>query len=388
MCHSVDGTFRVSEKRIRIAVSIMISGLNSFALGLLVVLMGAVEIVSINSKESLRPPLGLGAPSHLISTEHVTLDFYAAAEDGERTKTDLQHVLQNFLENLQRNLSTSLIFHPVMDRESNGSVVQRLFELADYFEHSSELAGQFANAAEHFFEITKNESDSLLLKVRQVPSAKHNLPMAVKLQLTDYFAEMEFFHVMFSEIIDEALEYIVDTLRSIQTVFIRYADIQREVLRTWNIKMEEGCLNAYTEFLQFWSAEIFKCTTTVNLNIAYDVYATTETTARYVVRQLEFRIQRLYNCFIFGSHTIRCQFLRYPEHDFESLFTKLDDLQQYYDIKIKKGRVMIHRFQRRQAVELPSEAIHQKCITPGFPDIHMKDTLKSCFNSLNTNLVV
>lgn len=329
---------------------------------------------------SLRPPIRLGAPSHLITGEHVSLNFYSSLESGDFVKNNLQSLLHNFLENLQSNLSTSSILNAdVVSRPVNSELYQyqlrRLYDLAYYFEHSSEAAGNFALKAECFFEISKNESYNLLLKLRQVPSAQRFLPTAVKMHLTDYFAEMEFFHVMFSEVIDEALEYIVDTLRSIQGVFLNYADIQREVLRTWNLKSDEWCCTTYMEFLQRWSAQIFKCAADKNLYTVYDVYATTEMFTKYIMRQLEFRIQRLYNCFIFGNYQIRCQYLRKPEQDFEKLFAKLDELQQYIDIKIKKGRVSINRSRRRRH----QQKLHDKCIPHGFPHSQMPNDLRTCF---------
>ncbi|KAM7360713.1 uncharacterized protein ACRADG_007167 [Cochliomyia hominivorax] len=355
----------------------------------LIIFLLIVTITQISSENissfSLRPPIRLGAPSQVISGEHVSLNFYSALELGEEAKNDLQSLLHNFFENLQRNLSTSSILNSVVtkpvDVEMNRYKLDKLYDLADYFQYSSETAGQFAKKSEHFFENSKNESHLLLLKLRQVPSAQRFLSNAVKMQLTDYFAEMEFFHVMFSEIIDVALEYIVDTLRSIERTFLRYADIQRDVLRTWNFKLDEWCCNTYMDFLQQWSAHIFKCTTSNNLQIVYDVYATTETSTKYIMRQLEFRIQRLYNCFIFGNYEIRCQFLRKPEEDFEKLFAKLDELQQYFDIKIKRGLVTVNRSnrRRRQEDDINYHENNDKCIPYGFPDVQMTSSLKTCF---------
>lgn len=336
--------------------------------------------------ESIRPPIRLGAPAHLISGEHVSLNFYTALESGDYAKNNLQSLLHNFLENLQINLSTSAILNadvmskPV-DIELYRYQLGKLYDLAHYFEHSSETAGNFALKAENFFETAKNESYSLLLKLRQVPTAQRYLPTAAKIRLTDYFAEMEFFHVMFSEIIDEALEYIVDTLRSIQRTFLNYADTQREILRTWNLKSDKWCCSTYMDFLQHWSAQIFRCVDDKKLNIVYDVYATTETSTKYIMRQLEFRIQRLYNCFIFGNYEMRCQFLRKPEHDFEPLFAKLEELQQYFDIKIKKGRVSINRTRRRRH----QQEFNDKCMPYDFPHTQMTSDLKKCFNFLNLN---
>lgn len=333
---------------------------------------------------SLRPPMGLGAPSHLVNGNHISLNFHKVIDNADQKKTILQSVLQNFVENVQKNLSTSSVLHLMgssIGIENEKSKVIRLYDLADYFEYSSGMADDYASATENFFEVAKNESNSLLQKLRQVPSAQRYLPTSVKMHLTDYFAEMEHLNVMFSEVIDEALEYIVDTLRSVQSIFIRYADIQREILRTWNLRLDDDCFDEYIDFLQMWSTEIFKCASTKDLTIAYDVYATTETIAKHFMCQLEFRIQRLFNCFIFGGYQFRCKFVRYPDKDFHGLFAKLEELQQYLDIKIKKGRIPLYSSQRNSS-EQKSETAHKQCIPDNFPETKMSESLKQCFYSL------
>ncbi|XP_061389137.1 uncharacterized protein LOC133324307 [Musca vetustissima] len=342
-----------------------------------------LAIVSYTSyTDALKPPIRLGAPTHPVSGDHISLQFFKALRSGNEKKNNLQFALQNFVENLQKNLSTSDVLLNAVDNsadlESGANKIERLYGLADYFEYSAEMAGLFGSAAENFFEVSKNESVTLLQKLRQVPSAQRYLPTSVKMQLTDYFAEMEYFHVMFSEVVDEALEYIVDTLRSTQSVFMRYADVQREVLTTWNLRLDEWCGNAYVDFLQLWSTEIFKCASTKDLGTVYDVYATSETTTRHIMRQLEFRIQRLYNCFIFGGYQTRCTFLHNPEQDFQALLAKLDDLQQYLDIKIKRGRIPVSRT-RRQSEERKLEKPYMQCIPNDFPESQMTEALKQCF---------
>lgn len=331
--------------------------------------------------DALKPPMRIGAPAHSVSGDHISLEFYAALKNGNDKKNNLQRTLQNFIETLQKNLSTSDILNVGgnnLDLESGADKLARLYGLADYFEYASEMASSFGCVAENFFEVAKNESVNLLQKLRQVPSAQRYLPTKVKMRLTDYFAEMEYFHVMLSEVIDEALEYIVDTLRSTQTIFMRYADVQREILRMWNLRLDDWCINAYVDFLQFWSTEIFKCASRKDLSVAYDVYATTETTTTHIMRQLEFRIQRLYNCFIFGGYQIRCTFLYNPERDFHALFSKLEDLQQYLDIKIKRGRIQVART-RLLSEGQKYEKTYKQCIPKKFPENQMADSLKQCF---------
>lgn len=150
------------------------------------------------------------------------------------------------------------------------------------------------------------------------------------------------------------------------------------------------------DFLQQWSAEIFKCAAGTELNIAYDVYAMTEVTTKYLLRQLEFRIQRLFNCFLHGDYKMRCRFLQFAEEDFRKLVDKLDELQMYYDIKTKRGRVNTYRIERRKRNERDEKekqqdleavleyekslnALSDKCIPYGFPDTQMMSSLKSCF---------
>jgi len=183
----------------------------------------------------------------------------------------------------------------------------------------------------------------------------------VKMDLTNYFAEMEYFHVMLSEIVDEALEHIVETVQALQRTFLKYADLQRQMLRTWNFKPEESCNNRYMHFLLHWSDKIFKCSVGSELNVAYDTFAITELVIKYIMRELEFRIQRLYNCFLFGDYRIRCRFLQNPSKDFSKLFSKLEELQTYYDIKIRGGRILANRQyfpQRRRRSKIDVETVH------------------------------
>ncbi|XP_075147181.1 uncharacterized protein LOC142221353 [Haematobia irritans] len=322
---------------------------------------------------SLFTPIRLGAPAHLVNGVHISLKFYEAAKNGEYNKVNLQNALQNFVENIQKNLSTSSFVND--DYLGGDAMTKRLHNLADYFEYSSDIANAFATAAENFLEVSKSESIALLQKLRQVPSAQHILSNEAKTQLTDYFSEMEYFNVMLSETIDESLEYIVDTLRFVQVVFRHYAHLQREVLQKWNLRNNVLCFNTYIDSLQLWSTKIFKCASSKDLANAYDIYSTTESTIRQIMSQLEFRIQRLYNCFIFGGYQVKCKFLRIPDRDFHPLFTKLDELQQYLDIKTKKGRIPSYRYNNNETYESSKE---EECMPMNLHNNQLVKTLKQC----------
>ncbi|XP_068156461.1 uncharacterized protein [Drosophila tropicalis] len=319
------------------------------------------------------PPMPLGG-------DYVPMKFYDSLRTSDSSKEELQNKLRNFLENLQKNLTTSTLLSGLdTSISSTQNHFLKLQELSTFFHDASETAGSFARDSETFYEVTKNSSYALLLKLRQVPMAQ---PTEIKILLTNYFAEMEFFHIMFSEIMDEALEYTQYVLRAIQKVFIYYADAQRYILQDWNLKPNMVCCKMYMDFLQLYSAQIFKCAADHELNIAYDVYAMAETNAKYIMRQLEFRIQRLFNCFLFKSYQIRCQFLLNAEQDFEKLFSKLEELETYFDIKTKRGRVSALRLRRNLQNEndiMESRVEIADCLPKDFPHGQMQKDLKSCF---------
>ncbi|XP_026839975.1 uncharacterized protein LOC113564898 [Drosophila persimilis] len=317
-----------------------------------------------------------------IRGEQVPLEFYEAIERSDKKKNELQHRLHHFLENLQKNLTTSTVFRDFKPTASSSeNYATKMSELSTFFHDASFAAGLFAHENERFYDVIKNSSYALLLKLRQVPAAQ---PTQVKTVLTNYFSEMEFFHIMFSEIVDEALEYTVGTLRAVQRIFLQFADVQSGILQDWKLKLDFECCKMYMDFLQYHSAQVFKCAAGRELNVAYDVYAMTKINAKYIMRQLEFRIQRLFNCFIFKKYEIRCQFLQNAERDFESLFNKLEELEMYLDIKTKQGRASDLRFHRQSYIQhddvtTKSTEPLSDCLPPNFPFSQIKSELRSCF---------
>ncbi|XP_030371069.1 uncharacterized protein LOC115621544 [Scaptodrosophila lebanonensis] len=339
---------------------------------------------------------GLDRSSQWIFREDVMLKFYDAAHTADRSKELLQNQLRHFLENLQKNLSTSPVLNgfrndpaivvdgPKLDVNSSTNYLQRitkLKELSIFFHIASDSAGTFARHSEQFFDTAKNLSYILLLKLRQVPSTQ---PTPVKIMLTNYFEEMEYFHIIFSEIMDEALEYTQSILHTIQKTFIHYAEIQRSVL-DWKLKIDVVCCNRYMEFSQNYSSQIFKCAAGNDLNTAADIFSITILNAKYIMRQLEFRIQQIFNCFVFGKYKIRCRFLYNAERDFQQLFMKLEELESYYAIRKKSGRTLARVRRMGQFQETPRAINVQnsekllKCIPPNFPVAQMPSSLRSCF---------
>lgn len=312
------------------------------------------------------------------------MEFFKAMRSADMSKEVLQNQLRNFLENLQKNLTTSAVLNNEDNNHQNAqNQISKLRELLDYFYITADVANKFSHESEIYYEVTKNSSYTLLLQLRQIPSTQ---PKLVKLLLTNYFAEMEFFHVMFTEIIDEVLEYTQKTLLAIRNTFTYYADVQRFVLENWNFKSDVICCKEYMEFLQLYSAQIFRCAVAHDLIVAFDVFAMTELTSKYIMRELEFRIQRLFNCFYFGSYEIRCKFLQNAERDFELLFSKIEDLEIYYDIKTNHGRVTALRLRRQSySEEDPSTPGYIDCIPKDFPLGQMHNTLISCFYDIKKN---
>ncbi|XP_034665694.1 uncharacterized protein LOC117899639 [Drosophila subobscura] len=320
--------------------------------------------------------------SRTIRGEQIPLEFYEAIQSSDNSKIELQNRLHHFLENLQKNLTTSTVFRDFQTSASRSeNYVTKMTGLSTFFLDASNSAGIFAQESEKFYDLIKNSSYALLLKLRQVPAAQ---PTQVKVLLTNYFSEMEFFHIMFSEIVDEALEYTVGTLRAVQRIFLHFADVQSFILQDWKLKLDFECCKMYMDFLQYHSAQVFKCAAGHELNVAYDVYAVTKTNAKYIMRQLEFRIQRLFNCFIFKSYEIRCQFLQNAERDFESLFSKLEELEMYLDIKTKQGRASNLRFHRQRQIRYDDATTKSTeplsdCLPNDFPYNQIKSELRSCF---------
>ncbi|XP_054738932.1 uncharacterized protein LOC129244985 [Anastrepha obliqua] len=316
--------------------------------------------------------------------ENISFLFYKSAYDADISKIKLQSTLRNFLENLQKNLTISSILKIGRSEVNLERSQQKLNDHMEFFRTASHFVEEFSLKTEHFLQVSKNESASFLLKLRRVPTGHRILPPHIKLQFTTYFAEMEFFNVLFFEVINEGMEYIINALQIIRTTFDGYADIQRYVLQYWDLEYDNWCYNQYFEFLQKWSTQIYNCATSSRLEMVYDVYAMTETVIKHVMRQLEFKMQRLFNCFTLDGYIIKCSFLRNAERDFEELFTVLRDLQTYYDIAVNQGRVEIKRKRRSETLlpssENESDAQKLKCIPYGFPENEMLTSLKMCFN--------
>ncbi|XP_037955580.1 uncharacterized protein LOC119685387 [Teleopsis dalmanni] len=315
----------------------------------------------------------------------ISPNFYAAIQQSELAKQNMQELLQNFLENLQRNFTkSSPLLLSNAENMNKYQQLDKLHGLSEFFNLASISANDFSLKSKTFIELSKNESNELLLKLRRLPSTEKILPGHIKSSLTNYFTEMEFFHVMFSEIMDECLEYIIDTLRVTQLAFIEFANIQNELLRTWHLNPTEGCFLRYMDFLQEWSAEIFKCATQEH-STAYDIYALTIVTTKFILQQLEHRIQRLFNCFMFGHYKIRCRFLYFVEQDFKLLLLKLNELQIYYDFKIKTGHgTTFQNLKSETTGEIQTVQERLDCIPYGFPELQMQSDLKKCFSMLLT----
>uniref|UniRef100_A0A6P4E6J6 Uncharacterized protein LOC108040572 n=1 Tax=Drosophila rhopaloa TaxID=1041015 RepID=A0A6P4E6J6_DRORH len=340
--------------------------------------------------------LNVSVIRHLVGTQHllqsfkgeyIPKEFFKSIEKSESSKKNLQNKLRHFLEKLQKNLTmSSVLSDPENTTTSAENYILKMQELSTFFYKASYIFEQFAIDSESFYEISKNSSHELLLKLRQVPTAQ---PTLVKVLLTNYFAEMEFFHVLFSEVIDEALEYTTETLRAIQKLFFNYADTQSLILQNWKLKLSLECCKLYADFLQYYSAQIFKCAAVDQLNFAYDIYAVTEINVKYIIKQLEFRIQRIFNCFMIKSFTIRCKFLNSAERDLENLFIKLNELEMYLDVKIKKRSVSDPIFRQKTTWHENTRkfiSTIDDCLPIDFPRSQMSTDLKECFFFLNNEL--
>ncbi|KAH8250846.1 hypothetical protein KR026_000500 [Drosophila bipectinata] len=344
---------------------------------------------------SVQAPGAIGNSNnhHKLSTstgEQIPKEFYFSMDNSNTFKLNLQRKLLHFLENIQRNLTISTVFSTFQNDTPNAAkYMHRLQELSMFFYEASQSVENFSIESEKFFEIIKVTSNLLLLKLRQVPKAQ---PTHVKLLLTNYFSEMEFFHILLSEVVDEALEYTTTILQTIKKLFFSYANIQNDILNNWKLKIDLDCCKLYADFLHHHSARLFKCATADKLQIAFDMYSVTKINAKYIVKQLEFRIQRLLNCINFGSFSIRCQFLNNAEGDFENLFNKLSELELYLNIKIKKSGISVTKMENthdsvNRDLQLPTpNSFGQSCLLNNFPYNQMSKQLKECFYFFNSQL--
>ncbi|XP_032575222.1 uncharacterized protein LOC116801205 [Drosophila sechellia] len=314
----------------------------------------------------------------------VPKQFYDAIEKADFSKHSLQNKLEHFLEKLQKNFTISAVLSDSEDIiTSERNYVYKIRELSTFFYEASFSFQQFSSDIKTFYETSKNASYALLFKLRQVPTGQ---PTLVKVLLTNYFAEIEFFHVLFSEIIDEAMEYSTESLKRIQELFFYYADTQNNILENWKLKTNSECCKLYVNFLQNQSSQIFKCATLDNLNIIYDVYSVTKLNIKYIIRQLEFRIQRLFNCLMYNSLNLQCKLLKSAEQDLKTLFRNLAELDMFIDIKTKKGRAAALRFRRGNTWnnnQIKLEPNQNYCLPIGFPNTQMSTELKECFYFLD-----
>ncbi|XP_020809826.1 uncharacterized protein LOC110185387 [Drosophila serrata] len=332
------------------------------------------QIASVSSNHP-----GLSLPFHSISAEHVSKEFYYAIERSDKSKEKLQQKLHNFFENLQKNFSMSTVLSDLRKKETSAeNYIVRMQELVTFFYEASDVFGEFSKDVEKFYDISKYSSHALLLKLRQIPTAQ---PKYVKVLLTNYFSEMEFFHMMFSEVVNDALEYTIGTLTAIQKIFFYYAETQSTILHNWKLKLDLECRKLFVDFLKHHSAKLFECAAGNNLELTYDIYAVTKLNVKFIMKQLEFRIQRLFNCFIFGSYAIQCTFLNNADRDFENLFSKLAELDMYLDIKTKMGRVSVLRRRRESDAVQFTEDVPTlvNCLSNDFPQNDISNSLKDCY---------
>ncbi|XP_012156601.1 uncharacterized protein LOC105664794 [Ceratitis capitata] len=324
---------------------------------------------------------------HKIPDDNISYMFYKSAQDANEAKNKLQNVLRNFVEIVQKNLTTSVIlksFYNELHVERSQQKFQKLSDHTEFFKIVSHDLKEFSLKSEIFLQTSKNESNAFLMKLRRIPTRQRTLSSHDKLQLTNYFAEMEFFNIMLFEIIDEGLEYITNALNIIRMIFDKYTDIQQQNLQYQNFIFDNWCYNRYFEFLQKWSIQIYTCATNSRLEAVYNVFAMTEIAIKHIIRQQEFKVQRIFNCFLFPGCNIKCNFLRYAENDFQELFTIVQDLQTYYDIQINRGRVKSRRIERSEEIlhlnDLEVIDSTEQCIPYGFPENYMLSNLKLCFN--------
>ncbi|XP_055853338.1 uncharacterized protein LOC129917048 [Episyrphus balteatus] len=290
-------------------------------------------------------------------SEHISVEFFIAGENADRSQNSLNEFMDKFYEHLQLNSTHE---------------VENIFL---YLDQSQNISIEFGENVKEFFNLAKNESERLLERLQNI-SSPPLITEKIKSQLLDYFSEMEIFKEMLCEILDDVTEFTLYSLRTVQSTLLQFGEAQNTIIERRRHSQEDNfCHNSFTEFLWQSAGEVIQCTNT-RLHITYDIFSITKLTTYHVLKMLEHRIQKIHNCFLFGNYSFRCRFVKNAEVDFEKLYTRLDELQMYNE----KQRRKIYRNRQRGGFV--------KCIPPNFPDGQMTESLKSCSSISSNNIVL
>lgn len=292
-----------------------------------------------------------------LRSEHVSFNFYLHGANAEQAKSNAHTVLDNFMENFSRQLNDSTV---------------RMDRFSDYFQQASDVARTFSQQSTLFFDIANNESMTLLKKLRIQPIRMNNYRL-VKDDLEEYYNEMENFHLIFSNALYEASELVSEALRKTEETFAIFSKIQNEIIVDRKLMNDEKCQEDYKIFLHKWTRQIFKCATS-KIRVIYDVFAVAKYTTYDIVKMLEHRIHKVYNCLQFDKHEFRCRFMQNPENDFDKLIARLDELEMFLE---KQRRRMYWNIQNQK----PNKIVNFNCVPEKFPDTQMEESMRLCFYS-------
>ncbi|XP_055907285.1 uncharacterized protein LOC129942396 [Eupeodes corollae] len=286
----------------------------------------------------------------------ISVEFFIAGENADRYQNSLSDFMDKFNEQLQMNVTHE---------------VENLFV---YLEQSQNISITFADNVDEFFDIAKNESDRLLVELQNALS-RDNLTEKTKYQLSDYHTEMENLKEIFCGILDDVTEFTLDSVRMVQSTMQQFAEVETMIIeRRRHFQDDDFCHNDFTEFLWQSAGEVIQCANS-RLHITYDIFSITKLATYHILKMLEHRVQKIYNCFMFGNYSFRCRFVKNAETDFEKLHTRLDDLQMYNE----KQRRKIYRSRQRGGF--------LRCIPLNFPDGQITESLRSCY-STSQNIIV
>lgn len=290
-----------------------------------------------------------------LQSEHISYSFYENSTNAEQAKYRVHAVLDNFIENFAKLIN-----------DSNSKL--NLF--SECFQQVSNVTKSFSQQSTIFFESAVNESINLLKKLRLPPMRTKNYRW-VRDDLDEYYNDMENFNIFFSSSLYEASEFISDALAKTEETFATFSKNQNEIIVKRKLMNDEKCQKDYKSFLLNWTKQIFKCATS-KIRVIYDVFAVSKYTSFDVIKILEHKIQKVFNCLRFDKYEFRCRFLKNSEIDFNKLITRMEELEMFLE---KQRRKMYWNMQNQKL----NKIVSFNCIPEKFPDKQMAESLRSCF---------
>lgn len=96
--------------------------------------------------------------THSIRGDYIPMEFFNAMRSADLSKQSLQNQLRNFLENLQKNLTTSEVQNIMDDiHQTTQNQIVKFRELSNFFYLTAEVAKTFSHDSEMYYEVAKTQ---------------------------------------------------------------------------------------------------------------------------------------------------------------------------------------------------------------------------------------